>query len=171
MNNFYAGWYLLYTMPRHEKKVHSHLMDRKIDSFLPTTKRLRTWHDRKKYVDEPLFPSYVFIYLKDMQSYYRGIEADGSLYYVRTGKEIARVNDSIVNSIRLLVDKSNDIEVSTTHFQPGQQLMIRQGPLTGLSCEMVQSNGDRKVLVRVLLLQRNLLVVLPPEYLMTALLA
>jgi transcriptional antiterminator RfaH len=168
MNSFNAGWYLIYTRPRHEKKVHHRLSEMNINSFLPTKKMLRTWHDRKKYIDEPLFPSYVFIYLDDTQTYYKGIDIEGVLYFVRSGKEIARINESIVHNIQLLVSKGDDIEVSTDHFQPGQQLCICEGPLTGLSCEMIQSKGTRKILVRVQLLQRNLLVALPNAYLMAA---
>jgi len=158
MDLFRSGWYLIYTKPQHEKKVHAHLTEIKIDSFLPTRKILRTWHDRKKYVDEPLFPSYVFIYLNDKQNYYDGIDAEGSLYYVRSGKQIARVSETIVNNIKLAVDQVNDIQISEDRFQPGRQLVINKGPLTGLSCEVVRYNNNQKLLLRIDLLQRNILI-------------
>ena len=166
MKNFHAGWYLIYTKPRHEKKVHSKLTELKIESFLPLTKKLRNWHDRRKYIDEPLFPSYVFIYLNDMQKYYEGMDAEGSLYYVRTGKEIARINETIINNIRLVSSQGSEIEVSDRVFQPGRRLVINQGALTGLSCEMIQYNSKQKLLVRVDLLQRSILMTLPEDHLM-----
>jgi transcriptional antiterminator RfaH len=163
MKDFYSGWYLIYTKPRHEKKLQSRLMEINIDTFLPTKKTLRTWHDRKKYIDEPLFPSYVFIYLNDMQNYYDGIDAEGALYYVRTGKEVARVNESVVNNIRLVVDQAKELEVSDDRFQPGRRLVITKGALAGLSCEVVRYNSKQKLLVRVELLGRNLLLSLSDE--------
>ena len=166
MTNFHAGWYLIYTRPRHEKKVHTRLGEINIESFLPTRKMLRTWHDRKKYIDEPLFPSYVFIYLNDRQNYYEGMETEGSLYYVRSGKEIARISDSIINSIKLVTTQVKELEVSDDKFQPGRRLVIGHGALTGLSCEIVECRGRQKALVRVDLLQRNILVTLPTECLM-----
>ncbi|HEV9036187.1 MAG TPA: UpxY family transcription antiterminator [Puia sp.] len=166
MNNFRSGWYLIYTKPRHEKKVHERLSQLDIRSFLPITRKLRSWHDRKKYVYEPLFPSYVFVYLKDMQHYYYGMDTEGALYYVRTGKDIAKVNESIVDSIRLLTESGTGIEVSAGNIAPGQQLTIHQGPLTGVSGEVVQVRGSQKIVVRVHLLQRNLLAILPSDYLM-----
>jgi transcriptional antiterminator RfaH len=166
MNTFLAGWYLIYTKPRHEKKVYTRLTEMNISSFLPLTKKLRTWHDRKKYVDEPLFPSYVFIYLNDLQNYYEGIDAEGSLYYVKIGKEIARVNETVIENIKLVTEHVRDFEVSNDRFQSGQKLVIRQGALTGLSCEVVQLNYKKKLLVRVDLLQRNILLTLPAEHLM-----
>jgi transcriptional antiterminator RfaH len=166
MNTFHSGWYLIYTKPRHEKKVHAHLTEMKVNSFLPTKKILRTWHDRKKYVDEPLFPSYVFIYLNDMKNYYAGMDAEGSLYYVKTGKEIARINDTVLNNIKLATDQAKAIEVSDVFFQPGRRLVISHGALTGLSCEVIEYKGAHKLLIRVELLQRGVLLTVPEEHLL-----
>ena len=166
MSKFQAGWYLIYTKPRHEKKVHTCLKELQINSFLPTKKILRHWHDRKKYIDEPLFPSYVFIYLNEMQHYYAGLDADGALYYVKSGKEIARVGETVVDNIRLVINQSKDIEVCDDHFLPGRRLVINHGALTGLSCELVQYKSKQTLLVRVQLLQRSVLLTLPEETLM-----
>jgi transcription antitermination factor NusG len=163
MSSFNAGWYLIYTKPRHEKKVQNQLFEKKISSFLPTRKILREWSDRKKLVEEPLFPSYIFVYLNDMSDYFAGKEADGSLYYVRSGGVVARVNDDIISSIQLLSNKAKDLEVSTDRFESGTRLLISKGPLTGLICEVVGCGTRQKLLVRVDLLQRNLLVALPEE--------
>lgn len=165
MNTFRSGWYLIYTKPRHEKKVHAYLIEKNITSFLPVEKKLRTWRNRKKYIEEPLFPSYIFVYLTDMRNYYEGIETSGSLYYVRTGKEIARVNEAVVKNIKLATGHGEHLEVSTHSFETGQRLVINQGALTGLSCELIQFENEKKFLVRVDFLQRNILFTLPEEYL------
>lgn len=155
---FNAGWYLIYTKPRHEKKVSTQLFESDINNFLPTRKALRNWHDRKKYVDEPLFPSYVFIYLDCIQHFYKGLDIDGALCYVKSGKEIARVSQTVIDNIQLVSREVNDFEISGTHFLPGRHLVISKGPLTGLSCEVIQYNNKNKLLVRVDLLQRHLLL-------------
>jgi transcriptional antiterminator RfaH len=164
MATFHSGWHLIYTKPRHEKKVNSRLTELKIDSYLPTRKVVRTWHDRKRIIDEPLFPSYVFVYLNDVQNYYDGIDTEGSLYYVKTGKEVARVSETIVNSIKLINDQCENLEVMDHHFQPGHRLVISRGALAGLSCEVVEYKSEQKLLVRVDLLRRSLLLTLPDEY-------
>jgi transcriptional antiterminator RfaH len=166
MNKIVPGWHIIYTRPRHEKKVNARLVEQQIKTFLPTRKVLRTWNDRKKYVEEPLFPSYLFIFLEGVNNYYTGMDTEGSLCYVRSGKEIARVKDSVVENIRLMTDQATNIESTGMHFEPGQQLVIREGSLTGLACEVVQFNNKQKLLVRINLLQRNLLATLPPEYVM-----
>ncbi len=166
MKSFNSGWYLIYTKPRHEKKVSCRLADLNINYFLPTKKSLRVWHDRKKYLDEPLFPSYVFIYLNSMQHYYQGLETEGALYYVKTGKDAAKVCETVINNIKLIVNKIKDMEMSEDYFAPGKQVVINKGALTGLTCEVVQYNSKQKILVRLDLLQRHVLITLPEESLM-----
>lgn len=166
MSKFHSGWYLVYTRPKHEKKVHKYLTDENVTSYLPTRKVLRTWGDRRKFVDEPFFPSYVFIYVRDMHDYYCGIDAAGALYYVKTGKEIARVSDAIIDNIKLATTHTSDIEVNDLYFKPGHRVVISKGALTGLTCEVVRCNNNRKLLIRVELLQRNILLSMPEECLL-----
>jgi transcription antitermination factor NusG len=155
MSHFNEGWYLIYTKPKHEKRVAENLTDANLTYLLPTIKKLRVWSDRRKYIDTPLFPSYV------LEDYYQGLNAEGALYFVKFDKKVVRVKETIIDSIRLLVDQGTDIEVNNDYFRPGQQLQIYEGPLTGLTGEVVQVNGKEKILVRVHLLQRNLLATLP----------
>ncbi|MDR3127620.1 MAG: UpxY family transcription antiterminator [Tannerellaceae bacterium] len=55
------GWYALYTSPRAEKRVQERLMGMGIEHWLPLHRCPRTWSDRVKMVDMPLFPSYIFV--------------------------------------------------------------------------------------------------------------
>ena len=54
-------WYVLYTKPRWEKKVYQLLMEQGIESYCPLNKTRKKWSDRVKWVEEPLFKSYVFV--------------------------------------------------------------------------------------------------------------
>ena len=163
MTTFNPGWYLLYTKPRHEKKVNCQLTQLDINSFLPTKKVIRNWHDRKKLIDEPLFPSYIFIFLNDIKHYYASMETDGSLYYVRSGKNISRISEKEINNIKLATSCGQNVDVSEKPFKIGESVVISKGALTGLSCEIIQFNGDQKLLVRVDLLQRSLLLTMAEE--------
>jgi hypothetical protein len=100
-----------------------------------------------------------------MHDYYGGMDAGGALYYVRNGKDIARVKESIIDDIKLVAGQGTDVEVSSSPFEPSQKLVISEGALTGLFCEVVEFKNKTKLLVRVELLQRSLLVSLPTEHL------
>src|ERR1700750_1055715 len=121
MSNFIAGWFVIYTKPRHEKKIAEKLGNMNVENFLPIVKSLRTVSDRRKYVDAPLFPSYIFVRLEDVQSYFSSLEVNGVLHYVRTGKQIATVTETIINNLKLLTYHSQkDIQVSSEYIKPGR---------------------------------------------------
>lgn len=155
----FNSWHLIYTRPNWERKISAALTEIDVNFFFPTQKT--NAGNRLSRRDVPLFPSYIFVYLKTLQEYYRSLSLAGVLYYVKIGRENATVSDSIINSIKMAIDSGNELVVSNRSFQPGQSLTIRQGPLSGLNGEIVQWEGRRKVLVRVKLLQRNVLVSLP----------
>ena len=57
-------WYAIYTRSRNEKKVSMQLEERGLEHFLPLVPQLRYWKDRKKIVNMPIFPGYVFVNIK-----------------------------------------------------------------------------------------------------------
>ena len=59
------NWYVLYTKPRHEKKVAERLIGAGYTVYCPLQKAVRTWSDRTKELEEPLFKGYVFIQIED----------------------------------------------------------------------------------------------------------
>src|SRR6187402_529657 len=54
-------WYAVYTKPRWEKKVYSLLKDGGMEAYCPLNRVRKKWSDRIKWVEEPLFKSYVFV--------------------------------------------------------------------------------------------------------------
>ncbi|RLJ72743.1 UpxY family transcription antiterminator [Pedobacter alluvionis] len=168
MNNFNPGWFVIYTRPRHEKKVEDQLKERKIESFLPVRNEIKTWSDRKKMVKTPLFPSYIFVYIKELAQYYTATGLDGVIYFLKTGKNVSRVNEKVINDIQMLLDFGENISVSNSRFSTGQQLLIQKGPFVGRYCDFIEVNGSTLALVQLNVLQRSLTATLPYEYLTVA---
>jgi transcription antitermination factor NusG len=152
-------------MPKHEKKVHARLVNLAMNAFLPTRRTLKSWNGRKKYVDEPLFPSYVFVYLEDYQGYWTAMAVDGCLSYVRFGKELACVNEQVVDSIKLAVEHEGKLHVSNHVFAEGRRTVLPEGRWGHIPCELVEYNNTECVIVRVAPLPHNLLLEIPENYL------
>jgi len=161
MVKFNFGWYLIYTRPKQEHGVSCRLTDRKILSYLPLIKETRNWKDRKKVVQSPVFPSYVFVYLNTLQEFYDAGAVDGACYYVRYNNCPARVSEEDIKYIRMIEGAGKNIEVCNERFLVGQRLVITEGPLNGLSCEVASYKGKNRILVRLAILQRSLLADLP----------
>ena len=61
MPNNVRHWYAIYTRPRWEKKVYGMLMEKEVETYCPLNKVQKKWSDRLKWVEEPLFKSYLFV--------------------------------------------------------------------------------------------------------------
>jgi transcriptional antiterminator RfaH len=80
-------WYPVYTQPRAEKKAYSALIDKGIEAYLPLHRRLKQWSDRKKWVEEPLISSYLFVRIADNDSD-RGIDDQrGRPFFIFFGQD------------------------------------------------------------------------------------
>lgn len=159
--NFSAAWYLIYTRPKHEKKVNAQLAEQGITCFLPSVKKVSQWHDRKKTIEVPLFPSYVFVYLNDLKKFYHTIQIPGFLYFVKSAGEIAKIPEAVVNGIQTMLKSGREITVTEDPIKPGTRLTITEGVMHGLTCEVINYRNQNQLLVRMNLLQRNVLVTIP----------
>jgi hypothetical protein len=80
---------------------------------------------------------------------------------------MATVNESVIDRLkRVIADERADLEVTSDQLLPGRVMVIKEGAFTGMPCEIVEHKGKQKILVRIELIQRNVLVNLPAEFLM-----
>ena len=59
------NWYVVYTKPHFEKKVTSSLTKKKIENFCAYNRKQVRHLGKNKLVLEPLFASYVFVYIRE----------------------------------------------------------------------------------------------------------
>lgn len=142
-------WYAIYTRSKAEKKVQLELDYLGIESYLPLVTRYRQWSDRKKKVEEPLFRSYVFVYIHESQ-----------LYTVRNVPNVARfvsiegkpsvVPDSQIMAIRYYLDEQDQQEeVDSSVIQEGQLVRIKQGHMEGLIGRMIHYRNKYRLVVQI----------------------
>lgn len=151
-------WYALHTRARHEKAVEHRLRSQGMTTFLPLTREVHTWSDRRKVVELPLFTSYVFIQ-SAMSSEERAqvFRVDGILGYVGTRGEASPIPDDEIESVRTLL--AQNVPWSSHPFlKAGQRVRIRGGALDGVEGIFVSRNRDHQLVVSVNAIQRSLAV-------------
>ena len=116
MASFRIGWYLLYTMPKQEKRVAKFLSEKRLNVYLPIMAAVTGRPHRIKNVQAPMFPSYIFIRLEKLHDYFDALNTDGVIYFVRFGGQIARVPDTIVDDLKFMVDCRKEIEISSLNL-------------------------------------------------------
>lgn len=143
------AWYACYTHSRSEKKVETLLRQRGIESFLPVVARERQWHDRRKVVPFPLFPSYVFARF-DPTDMIPVLSTPGLSAVVKFDGRLAQIPDADIDNIARFARALSDhrLEVPpTVQYHKGQTVRITSGPFSGIQGIVTEVRGRRRVLV------------------------
>ena len=140
-------WYVLYTKPRNEKKVTERLSTDGFEIYCPLIKTLRQWSDRKKKVQVPMFPSYIFARVS-MQERHLLLQDPGILNFVFWLGEPAIVRENEMEAIRKIAESGDEIQVEGSGFEKGQFVQIPEGPFKGLT-GVINKLDSRKVIVFV----------------------
>jgi transcription antitermination factor NusG len=146
-----VAWYALYTRARHEKKVDRLLRLREFEAFLPLVPRESQWHDRKKIVDWPLFPGYVFARF-GLTSTAQILGTPGVATIVRQDGSPAAISDAEIENVRRfasVVTETGSLPEPTPMVQCGQHARICRGPFRGVHGVVVQRRGSGRVLIQI----------------------
>ena len=132
-----------------------------IDAYLPLIKKLRQWSDRKKWVEVPLIPGYIFVHI-DVKDYDRVLQTTGVVTYVRFEGNAAIIPEVQIDLIkRMLLQTDLDVEVSHQQLLVGDRVEVTSGPLIGLKGSLCSHKGRNRVVVGLSQLNLSLLVELP----------
>lgn len=138
-------WYALYTEPRHEKKVAARLKQLGIEVYCPLIIQVRQWSDRKKKVEVPLLPSYVFVKLESNKRD-QVFQVSGVVRYLYWLGEPALIREEE------LVVMQNWLQGTVTSYQvegiqQGDYYEIPSGPFIGKKGVIDQVNNNQITLV------------------------
>jgi len=159
------NWYAIYTRSRSEKVVSKLLEVNDIDHYLPLRRVLKQWSDRKKWIEEPLIRSYIFVNIADDKEYLRTLQTDGVVKFVTFEGKAAKIPEKQIDNIRLLLASDKDLEVTTEDFKPGMNIMVKAGQLKGLEGTLIETRGKNRVKVSLEAIGQSILVEIPAAYL------
>jgi len=142
-----STWYVLYTKPRNEKKVFDRLIAMGIECYCPIQRVLKQWSDRKQWIEEPLFKSYIFVKSPETNAQKLSIlQCPGVVRFLYwLGKE-AVVKQVEVEAIQKFLGDYESVEVIS--FATGSTLKIRDGALKGLD-GVVDYQTDKEVVLKI----------------------
>ncbi len=148
-----SAWYALQVRSRKENYVASQILGKGFECLLPTYKSLRQWSDRKKELEQPLFPGYLFCRF-DFQERRPLITIPGVLQILGNGRVGIPVSDDEINALRLAVS-SGMPKQPWPYLEVGQRVRVNYGTLSGLEGILVNVKGNHRVVLSVTLLQRS----------------
>jgi transcription antitermination factor NusG len=131
------NWYALYTKPRWEKKVYGLLAEKGFEVYCPLNRVRKKWSDRIKWVEEPLFKSYVFVKVSEEdRSLVRMI--NGVVNYVYWLGKPAIVKDKEIEIIRKFLNEYREVEALPMDLQVDVKVTISKGAFMGQEATIIK---------------------------------
>ena len=148
------AWYAVYTRARHEKVVAEELWLRQIESFLPLQERLSTWKDRRKLVQFPLFPGYLFV-RTEMQSRRVDILRVPSIVRIIGLNGVPEpIPAAQIKAVKCLV--FNEIPLNPHPFiHEGDRVRIIRGPLREMEGRLLEKKNRYTFILSIDLIQQS----------------
>tara|TARA_Y100000590_G_scaffold58717_1_gene62105 strand:+ start:618 stop:1130 length:513 start_codon:yes stop_codon:yes gene_type:complete len=156
-------WIAIYTKPRHEKTVLNELINKGIETYLPILKERRKWSDRKKWVEFPLFRSYVFTRIA-LNNTLPVLKTIGVVKIIKFGNNPAIVQDKHIKNIKLMIEGGYRPQ-STDYFLRGDMVQVCDGPLKGLEGEVIRIDNQDWIIIRIDAIQHSISVKIERNFL------
>src|SRR6267142_1269264 len=138
-------WFAVRVRSNYERVTTIHLRERGYEEFAPFYQTERRWSDRRKRLDQFLFPGYVFCRL-DVEHRLPVLTAPGVVALVGSGKTPSPIPDLEIENIRSMV-QSGLLVAPWPFLQVGQEVIIEHGPLAGVEGILQQVKGKFRLVV------------------------
>jgi transcription elongation factor/antiterminator RfaH len=156
-------WYAVYTKSRAEKRVNDQLAEKGIEAYLPLVKTLRQWSDRRKFVQIPLFPGYVFV-KANRTNRLDVLSTEGLVSFVKIGKEEVPIPQKQIDAIKhFLLDEDQQHDMES--FIPGSKVEVMYGSLKGLEGLITKVKGKNRLEINVLAINQSFTISIPASHL------
>ena len=137
MHSVKKNWYAVYTKPRWEKKVHSRLEEKGIEAYSPLNRVRKKWSDRIKWVEEPLFKSYVFVKITE-EDKTRVRMVDGVVNFVYWLGKPAVIKNAEIEAIRNFLNEYDEVVAEPIELAKNMKVTIRGGALMDKEGKVIQ---------------------------------
>lgn len=150
-------WYPVYTNPRAEKKAYQLLINKGIETYLPLSRQLKQWSDRKKWVEEPLIKSYIFVRIPSSQMT-EVLMTNGISRFLYFSGKIASMPERQIEQLKLLMSTETEMEIIDYALHKGERVIIKAGPLQGLIGELIDFYSQSRLLLKIDHIGKSLLI-------------
>jgi transcription antitermination factor NusG len=153
-------WYAMYVKSRAEKKVATELEAAGIDYYLPLQKVLKQWSDRRKWIEEPLFRSYIFVHISN-DEYYKALQVYGAVKYITFESKAVPIPPQQIEAVRYYLNEKDPENIDQQDWEKGKKVEIISGSMSGLIGELVDVKGKNRVSVEIDAVNRVILLKIP----------
>ncbi len=154
-------WYVIQCKGGESFRAAEHLGNQGYDLFHPVLEVQKKRAGKLVWLNEPLFPHYLFIRLDRVASNWRPIRSTrGVLKIVTFGDKPLPVEDALIDTLR---EKGVEDQhaIANVYFRAGEIVEITEGPFKDLQAVFSSHKGEERAIVLLNLLNRQQRLVLP----------
>ncbi|MEN6441201.1 MAG: UpxY family transcription antiterminator [Syntrophobacter sp.] len=159
-----ACWFALYVQVNHEKEVAKRLEGKEIISFLPLMECWSKRLDRRKKIQVPLFPGYVFLNtVLDNYTNLHILKTPGALNILRNSEGPLPIPAYQIDNLQTMAGAAQPL-ILHQYLKEGDWVQVVRGPLTG--CIGILNRLDPKrgrLVVSVDIIKKSVAVELDTE--------
>ena len=150
-------WYALYVRSKHEKNVHSALLNKGIESSLPLKTVIRQWSDRKKKVQLPMFRGYVFVKINLNIDKLNVLQTPGIVKFIHFKNQIPAIPQEQIFWLDALLSSESEINYETQYL-PGNEAEVIAGPFKGLKGKVIKQKSVLRVILWIDIIMQGISV-------------
>jgi len=150
-----SRWYALYTRSNFEKRVAAELTRKAVESYLPVIEQIHQWKDRKKRIEVPVFPGYVFVRMLDTSAARLTVlRTAGSVRILGQGDRIEPIPEAEIESIQRLL-RARVPCFAHPFLKEGAWVRVKRGPLRDVEGLLVRVKSKTRLVLSVALLSQS----------------
>jgi transcription antitermination factor NusG len=149
-------WYAAYTRSHHEKSVSEQLQARTVEHFLPLYETVRKWKDRRKRMELPLFPSYIFVHIP-LHERLRVLAVPGVVRLVGFDNHPAALPDAEIEALRSVTGGGLRSEPHP-YLTVGRRVRVARGALAGMEGVLVRKKGRVRLILSIDLIRQSAVI-------------
>ncbi len=143
------NWYALHTRSRFENVVLDGLTKKEVEAFLPKITVRSKRIDRKKMIQVPLFPGYLFVKTSlDPHEHLDVVRTVGVVTLVGNLYGPVPISGESIESLKIMVQASQEI-LTGSRFKQGDRVVVVSGPFAGVMGAFVRYRGKGRVVVNI----------------------
>lgn len=143
------AWYVVHTKNRFENVVFESLQKKSIETFLPKILVQSKRKDRRKMIRLPMFPGYLFV-KTDLRpvEHLEIVKVSGAVRLIGNKDGPISVPEDVVSSLKIIVASENKV-ITGSRFQEGDQVIVVNGPFSGVRGIFSRYKGQGRVVVHI----------------------
>lgn len=131
-----------------------------VESFLPTQNVIKIWSDRKKKVEEPLFPNYVFV-KTSAQERFDLFAVPGLVRFIAQEGRPVEIPDQDIENIKCMLSSDGKLTCHSYSGKIGSKVLIKNGQFAGIEGVVQKQNGMKRLTIQIEALRQVVSVDIP----------